>query len=589
MVKQKDTKSQTWISLAILIVALAVINLLANQYYHRFDLTKEKRFTLSPTSKNLIDSLNTTLTFNIYLEGELNSKFKQLRTSLRDMLQEMGDIADGKIKYRFIDPFEGKSLKDQQDIIEQLEKKGLIPHYDQTQEANQSQIQRIFPGAEILDGRGGSYILNLLTTELGKAEESAINKSIENMEYEIANIIRKAGSAGKNNKIGFLRGHGELSKAYTADIRKELSEFYSVKDVWLRIGRKETLIPIQAKLEASENPEEIIFKAMLDHLNSFNGLVMAKPTQPFSKAESYLLDQYIMNGGKILFLIDPVFAEQDSLSKYNTMLGTNYELGELQNMLYLYGVRLNADMLMDLRCNNIIFQAPNGLLKPFPWIYYPVFTDNGNHPIVKNIEAIWGRFTSTVKPLTRNNLNHQVLLKSSDKSRTAKSPVMLDLGIVQQSNNPKFLETFRNGQQPVALLSEGRFTSIFKDRNTANFTGIAHKNEIENNAIIVVADGDIVKNSIQKQGEGYYELGFDLATKRKFGNKKFISNCVDYLCDNSGLIEIRNKEFQLRLLDQNKVKVEKTKWQIINVLVPIVLIIIFGFINHFVRKHKYAK
>ena len=589
MVKRRDYKTQTWLSLAILIVALIIVNLLSNQYYHQFDLTKEKRFTLSPTTERLVDSLNTNLTFNIYLEGNLNSKFKQLRNSLRDLLDEIGDLSEGNVSYRFIGPFEGKSLKEQQDIIEQLESKGLIPHYDQTEDASQSQIQRIFPGAEVIDGRGGSYILNFLTTELGKAEETAINKSIENLEYELANVIRKASKAGKNNKIGFLRGHGELSKALTADIRKELSEFYTVKDVWLRMGINETLIPIQSKLEQHPEPEKILFKALLDHLNTFKGLVMAKPTQPFSKAESYLLDQFIMNGGKIIFLIDPVFAEYDSLSKYETMLGTNYELGELQNMLYLYGVRLNADMLMDLRCNDIVFQAPNGLLRPFPWIYYPVFTDNGNHPIVKNIEAIWGRFASTLKPLSRNNLAHTTLLQSSDKSRLAKSPVMLDLGIVTQNNNPKFLQTFNSGAQPVALLSQGRFTSIFKGRNTSSFTGIEHKNQIEQNSMIVIADGDMIKNSIQKQGEGYYELGFDLATKRKFGNKKFIVNCVDYLCDQSGLIEIRNKEYQLRLLDQNKVKEEKTKWQIINVVLPILLIIFFGFVNHFIRRYKYAR
>lgn len=587
--QKQSTKTQTFLQLAILGAVLIVVNLLANQYYHRFDLTKEKRFTLSNTSKELVKQLDNKLTFNVYLDGDLNSKFKQLKTSLRDLLQEISAISDGKIQYTFSNPLEGKSSKEQEDIIKQLESKGLIPHYDQEDDATQSKITRLFPGAEVVDGAGNTYILNFLTTELGRAQETAINKSIENLEYEIANVIRRAGSAGKNRKIGFLQGHGELGKETTADIRKELASFYTVRDVFLNFNQKETLLPIQSKLEKSEEPEKAIFKELLKHLQDFQGLIMAKPTQPFSKAEAFILDQYVMNGGKILFFIDPVFADYDSLSTYERMLATNYELGELQNMLYIYGVRMNNDMLMDLRCNDIVFQAPNGLLRNFAWTYYPIFTDNGNHPISKNIEAIWGRFVSTLKPLNRDNLTHTPLLVSSDRCRTTNSPLMLDLGIVTQNNNPKFIQSFNNDKQIVGLLSEGNFESIFKGRNTSNFTGIEFKDHIDNNAIIVVADGDIIKNSVQQQGEGYFELGFDLATKRKFGNKKFVVNCVDYLCDNSGLIDVRNKEYQLRLLDQNKVKAGKQKWQLINIGLPILLVIIFGLINAMVRRYKYAK
>jgi len=588
---KRSAKAQTFLQLAILAIGLIFLNLLASQYYKRFDLTKEKRFTLSSSTEALVQSLNTNLTFNVYLDGELNPKFKQLKYSLRDLLQEISSLSNGQIQYSFSDPFEGKSDKEQQEIIKQLESKGLIPHYDQEQDASQSQIRRLFPGAEVLDGSGNSYILNFLITELGNAEETAINKSIENLEYELANVIRKAGSGNKNRKIGFLQGHGELDKFATADIRKELKTYYTVRDVAFNLGKKETLLPFQSKLERSAEPEKAVFKELLKHLNGFKGLVMAKPTQPFSKAEAYILDQYIMNGGKVLFLIDPIFAEYDSLAKYEKMLASNYDLGELQNMLYLYGIRMNSTMLTDLNCHYLVFQSPNGLLRQFPWIYYPVFVDNRerSNPISKNIEGVWGRFASTLKPLTRDNLTHTVLLESSEKTRLSNSPLMLDLGIISQTNNPNFLKSFKGGKQISGLLSEGSFTSIFKDRNTQGFTGINYKDNIPKNAMIVIADGDIIKNQVHKNGDGYFELGYDLATKQKFGNKMFLLNCIDYLCDSSGLIEIRNKEYQLRLLDHNKVKASKKKWQFINIAIPIILVIFFGLINAIIRKRKYAK
>jgi ABC-2 type transport system permease protein len=588
---KRGVKAQIFLQLAILGAALIIVNLLASQYYKRFDLTKEKRFTLSTSTEELVKNLNTNLTFNVYLDGELNPKFKQLKYSLRDLLQEISSISKGQIQYTFIDPFDGKSSKEQQDIIKQLESKGLIPHYDQEEDASQSQIRRLFPGAEVLDGSGNSYILNFLTTELGRAEETAINKSIENLEYELANVIRKAGAGGKNRKIGFLQGHGELSSKATADIRKELETYYTVRDVAFNLSKKETILPFQAKLERSAEPEKAIFKELLNHLNGFKGLIMAKPTQPFSKAEAYILDQYIMNGGKLLFLIDPVFAEYDTLAKYEKMLATNYELGELQNMLYLYGVRMNSNMLTDLNCHYLVFQSPNGLLRQFPWIYYPVFIDKReqSNPISKNIEGVWGRFASTLKPLTRDHLKHTVLLESSENTRISNSPLMLDLGIITQTSNPNFIKSFTAGKHISGLLSEGSFTSIFKDRNTAVFTGIDYKDHIDQNAMIIIADGDLIKNQVQKDGEGYFELGLDLATKKKFGNKMFLLNCIDYLCDGSGLIEIRNKEYQLRLLNQNKIKASKKKWQFINIAVPIILVILFGLINAVVRKRKYAK
>ncbi len=594
MVKSKSNKrslkTQSFLNLAILIVALVVINLLANQYYHRFDLTKEKKFTISTTTQNALKKLDAKITFNVYLEGNLSSRFKQLKSNIRDMLQEFSDISGGKVEYIFSNPLEGKDLKEQADIIEQFEKKGLIPYYDQEENENQAQTTRLFPGAIAIDSKGNEFLINFLTTQMGKAEEGAINNSIENLEYELANTIRKASSIGQNKKIGFLKGHGELNEAATADIRKELGAFYAVADVNLNLSLAESLLPIQSKLANEPNPETKIFSAMLDHLKGFKGLIMAKPTQPFTRAEIFLLDQYIMNGGKVLFLIDPVFAEYDTLAQYEKMLSTNYDLGELQNMLYVYGIRLNNDMLMDARCNDIVFRAPNGLTRNFAWTYYPIFTDNGNNPISKNMEGIWGRFVSTLKPLVRDNLSQIPILLSSEKSRISNSPLMLDLGIVTQNNNPEFLKTFNKGSQICGLLSTGEFQSVFKGRNTAEFTGIKVIDRNQKNSMIVVADGDIIKNQVRSEGNaGYFPLGFDLATQRSFANKKFMMNCVDYLCDDEGLIEVRNKEYELRLLDKNKVKSEKLKWQFINVALPLMLIVIFGIINAVIRKYKYQK
>ncbi len=584
---KRSLKTQAFLNLAILITAITVINLLASQYYTRLDLTKEKRFSLSSTTKNTIKNLQDKIIFKVYLDGNLSSKFKQLQSNLRDMLAEFANISNGKVEYTFANPLAGKDLKEQEDIIVQLEKKGLIPYYEEQESENQAQINRLFPGAEVIDNNGNEYVVNFLTTEMARAEENAINSSIENLEYEIANIIRKVAAKGKNKKIGFLQGHGELTEPYTFDIRKELSTFYTVENINLNLTTKETLSQIASKIEMDSFDEKNIFTSMLQHLNTFKGLIMAKPTQPFSKAEIFLLDQYIMNGGKVLFLVDPVFTEYDSIAKYEKMLSFPYDLGELSNMLYIYGVRLDNNLLMEARCHDIVMRTKNGVLKNHPWVYYPAFTDNGLNPISKNIEVILGRFVSTIKPIPRDNQIQTPILLSSDKCKTVNSPSMVELALISQNNNPAFLRTLNKGKQICGILNTGRFQSVFKGRNTNEYTGIKAINQIENNALIVISDGDIIKNSIKSMSDGYFPLGLDLATGKTFGNKKFMLNCIDYLCDDEGLIEVRNKEFQLRLLDKNKVSSSKRKWQLITVLLPIILVILLGFVNHFIRIKKY--
>lgn len=597
----RNFRKQSLLELLLLMVFIAVANVLSTQYYTKIDLTREKRFTLSKTSVELARKVNDRMYFRVYLEGSnLSSRFKRLRTATLDLLREFRDASGNKIDFEFVNVFENKTDKEKAEIIKQLNQKGVMYYNDIEIGADQQKRNLILPSAEVSYGSNREYVVNLLNTEMGRAEENAINKSIEGLEYEIANAVRKCLNKSPK-KLAFLFGHGEADAASTNELINALSENYSVDRVLFNLGDEQYLSQFTYLTEETRNYDtlgrKIVLKS-LELLKMYDGVIIIKPTIPLQKDEAYILDQYIMNGGKTIWMIDPLQAEHDSLRRQSKVFFPDYNNENLRTLLFNYGVRLNSSLLMDLQCNNIVLNDPSrsGSMVPFGWVYYPVFAFKGNeHPIVKNLEVVWGRYSGTLKPISRKDLKITNLLLSSDRTKLHDAPAFVDLSIVANNFDRKYLQSFKSGHQVAGVLLEGTFKSNF--RRPDKIYEFPVKESVEN-SMIVLADGDIGLNQVRRSTGEVYPLGFDRETGRQFANKKFLLNCFDYMFDESGLIDIRTREITLRLLDKPRIQApkpedsslsEKQKWQMLNTIVPVGIVILFGLLNRFYRRWKYTR
>lgn len=587
-----QNRKQAFILFGLLLLALIVLNIAAEAIYRRIDLTKEKRYTLSPATLQLINKLDDVMYFNIYLDGNLPADYKRLRTAARDMLNEFRYASGGNIEFHFEDVLEDKEVKEKDEILKQLYTKGVqVSRPEMESDETTAADAWIIPGG-VAFYKNQEYAVNFLKREFGRDLESEINGSVELLEYEIANSLRRA-LAGKEVKIAFTQGHGELEYSEVADISKRLSEFYKVESINLNMN--DTDFVKRYAREASKQPENadaVILNAALKEMLGYRGLIVAKPRSKFTSAEKFLLDQYVMNGGKIIWLIDALIAEMDSIAKYPTMVTADYDLN-LNDIFFKYGVRINPSLIQDLQCHGIPVLQKQGGSRPgfLPWIFYPTFSPDTRHPIARNLTSVWGRFVNNIDTVVKPKQTKTVLLHSSQQSRLAYNPVTISMNMVAIKPNANL---FIKGNQTAALLIEGEFQSPFtfregfKDRTSVKF-----KDHIDNNRMIFIADGDLIANQKTSRGE-VYPLGYDRFASSHFGepvefaNAKFIMNCVDYLCDNSNIIEVRSKEVVLRLLNKPKVKDEKKRWQLLNMILPLLLLLLFGVINNLKRKRKYA-
>jgi ABC-2 type transport system permease protein len=599
---KRSYKYQSLLELVVLVFVIVVANILSSQFYKKLDLTKEKRFTLSQTSKELAQKIDDRMYIKVYLEGDnLSSKFKRLRTATLDILREFRDLSGNKIDFEFENVFVDKTDKEKSEIIKQLSEKGVMYFNDIEMDADQQKRNLILPAAEVSYGADKEYVINLLNTEFGRAEETSINKSIEGLEYEIANVIRKCINK-QPKKIAFLYGHGEPEAVQMDDLLNSLSENLSVDRLFFNLGDENFLSQFVYLTEKTQNYDSLgkmIVAKTLEKFKEYDGIVICKPTQKLQKDEAYIIDQYIMNGGKTIWMVDPIMAEHDSLRIYSKAFFPDYDNENLRTLLFNYGVRLNSNLLLDLNCNNIVLNDPSraNQMVPFPWVYYPVFAfKNNNHPIVKNLEVVWGRYSGTLKPISRKNLNITNLLLSSDRTKLQDAPSFVDLAIVANNRDINYLKTFKQGTQVAGVLLEGSFKSNF--RRPDKIYEFPVKESVESNSMIVIADGDIGLNYVKKSTGEVYPLGFDRETGRQFANKKFLMNCFDYMFDESGLIDIRTKEINMRLLNRPLINApkndsqwvkEKTFWQLFNTILPVLMVFLFGVINFFIRKYKYTR
>jgi gliding-associated putative ABC transporter substrate-binding component GldG len=538
----------------LLLISLLIINICTQSIYKRIDVTEDHRFTLSETSKNIISKVNEPLFITVYLEGDFPSEFKRLQLETRQHLEEL-TAENALIKFKFETPDQ------QQDA---LIKRGMIPSKLTVEEAGKFSEAIIFPWAEISYEKKLS-IVSLLPTAIVSSQDEQLQKAIENLEYSFSNAINSITQTAQK-KVAVISGNGELEDIYLYSFLSEVAKKY-------RLG-KITLDSV------STNPQETLKK-----MSAFDLAIIAKPTQKFTAKEKFTLDQFITNGGKTLWMIDNVQADLDSLFTNGKMLAYPRDLN-LTNLLFTYGVRINTTLIKDLYAAEI--PLATGIIGNQPqfqnleWLYHPLVRGNPNHAITKNISPVRLQFANSIDTL-KNNIKKTPLLVSSLLTRKIGTPNFIELASISD----RVLESdYQSGKQLFAVLLEGDFNSAYKNR-IKPFQTKRYKEQATNNKMILVADGDIVKNQILK--EQPVDLNKDKWTHQQFGNKDFLLNAVDYLLDDSGIIQLRNKTLQIKLLDKQKAFKERLFWQFLNVVLPLMILLVFGIVFKILRNRKYAK
>jgi len=563
--KSSANKKRDLINLSLLIIAIVLLNFVGNYFFFRLDLTSEKRFTLTPSSKELAKSLNDVVTVKVYLEGDFPGApgFKRLRNSTKELLDEFRAIAGDNIEYEFIDPNSFKDNKQKQQLFEQLVKTGIQPTNLEIKGDKGTSQQIIFPGA-VVSYMGREVTWPLLKTQMGVNPEEQLNNSVQGLEYELVNAIRKL-KKGIKPQIAFLQGQHELDSLHTLDLSNALGEFYEVRR-----------IEIDQKLKA---------------LEGIKCLIVAHPDSAFNEKDKFIIDQFIMKGGNVLWLANPIQLSYDSLRKGATTFGVENPLN-ISDQLFAYGVRMNLNLIQDLQCSAIpVNKALMGEKPRFEltnWVFSPLVISTENHPIVKNLDLIKFDFVSSIDTIGTSGIKKTILLHSSKYTKLVNAPVRINLGMVNIRPDER---QYRKGFQPVAVLLEGEFNSVYTNRippSIARDSAIGFKPKGKAAKMIVVADGNLARNSFDKNGQAL-PLGYDIYTRRTFGNKDFLLNCVNYLCDDSGLMTARLREVKLRMLNKKKIVNERLYWQAVNVLGPLGLIAIMGLAINYLRKKKYSK
>jgi ABC-2 type transport system permease protein len=573
MVKSQKTsrsnRSQSLVRITLLLAILIVINVLASFVYTRFDLTRERRYSLAPGTKELLTGLKDVVYIKVYLEGDFPPGFQKLQGSVKDMLAEMRRLAGGNLEFEFVNPADQPTELATNQLYEQLYKLGLQPTDLQNRTADGMARKVIWPGAVVYYRTKEVASNFLLGAGAGGSPMEIINASEEALEYTLANAIKKATSLYKP-RIAFTDGHGELDGIATSDIARALSEFYTLQRYDVK------------SIEAI--PQDI------------NLLVIAKPTQKLTDWSKYKIDNFIMRGGKVLWLLDGVGAAMDSMKTDNFFMAMPNQLG-LDDMLFKYGVRINSDLIQDIKASRIpiVYGTLGGQpqQKLFPWFYFPLISGETQHPIVRNLDPIAFQFVSSIDVVDAPGVDKSILLRSSNLSRKLMAPVRVNLQLATEQSKE---EQFNKPNQNVAVLLEGQFPSFFKNRYLNEFAqkaidslGMSRKEISVKTKMIVISDGDVIRNHVRKNSQEIYPLGFDRYTNQMYGNKVFLMNAIDYLLDDAGLINVRSKQITLRMLDGKKVSEQRSRWQALNLGLPVVLLLIFGFGRNQWRKRKYAR
>ncbi|PRY54666.1 gliding-associated putative ABC transporter substrate-binding component GldG [Arcticibacter pallidicorallinus] len=555
--RQKDIRN-----LLGLIAVILILSVISSRYFLRLDLTSDKRFTLSDITKQELVQLDDQMQVFVYLEGDFPGGFKRLRNAVSDLMIDYRSFSGMKLNYAFINPAEGGE-EQQASLMQDLSARGLMATNlsVKTEEGFSQKI--IFPSA-LIRYKGREIAVNFLQSRMGASPEEVLNNSIQNLEYAFTSAIRKLKKGGQQN-IGFTEGHGELSDLQLADAMGTLQNAYQVGRVDLR-------------------------DISLQGIEKLSLLIIPKPQTAFTEAEKFKIDYFVGRGGSVLWAIDQVNAELDSLRGQGTQLAFVKSLN-LDDMLFRYGLKLNYDLLADMNCAQIPLKVGGdsrgqAQMQMVPWTYYPLFVAVSQHPVVKNIEAVRSEFAGTIDTLALRGVKKEVLLSSSPFSKVLQVPALISLQQVEQEPDP---EQFRGQPLITGVAMEGVFPRVFENRAMPEgVTGKISADKALAAKMIVLSDGDILKNQISAQDQSPFPLGFDRFTQQQFGNKTFLMNMVDYLTDDPAIIALRSRELKSYLLDRAKVKSEKSKWQALNVGLPLMLLAGTGLIVHIYRKRKYS-
>ncbi|MDR1847449.1 MAG: gliding motility-associated ABC transporter substrate-binding protein GldG [Bacteroidales bacterium] len=560
------------------LVAIIFVNVVGYYFFGRLDLTQEKRYSLSKSSKDLVKSLKDVVFIRCYLEGDMSANYRILRNETREMINQLRSY-NSNIEYEFFDPNSFSTKEEQNDFYKRLLDTGFKPLMDRRIKSNTEVKQYIFPYIEITYG-GRTGLFSLISSKDGFGEESIISNSTSNLEYNLYIALRNMANPIRK-KVAFLNGHGEWDVPYIWDFAQTLGEYYSVDTI--TINEKLNALTERRYDTASH------IAAPKKMTNKFDCLIIAKPTRIFSYKDLYIIDQFVMHGGKILWLLDPLTASIDTMQSVGeTYAVTNFT--GVEDPLFRYGVRLQTNLIMDMQCCKIPIRTgeySNGQPQYtyFPWNFFPEISPNANSIITDRINPVKMQFASVVDTI-ENNIKKTPILFTSDYTRLMNTPVVVSLQMLKEKQDATL---FTQSHLPVAMLLEGDFNSAFAHRLAPEMERneeIAFKDKSDSNAMIVVGDGDIVRNDFMN-GQ-MLPLGYDKYTGQMYGNKEFLINCVNYLCGDKNIIPLRSREVIMRKLEMAKLEREKTFWQVINVAAPVLLIVIFGIIINLIRRKRYV-
>ncbi len=561
----KNRREKDILNLFISLLALGFIALVFQLYFFRIDFTAEKRYTLSENTKQLISSLDKDLYFEIYLAGDLPHGFKKLQKASIEMLDELEAYSNVNLNYALINTSDISNPKQRNEMYEQLAIRGLKPTSLQERTTDGSLKQKIIVPGIIVHDREREISVHLLKNVAGLSAEENLNHSIETIEFELTKAVRLLQNKQPKN-IAFLTGHGELNEYEVADFTASLLQKYEVD-----------------RISASK---------LLNTDKKYTVLIIAQPRNEFSRMDKYQIDQYMMKGGRVLWLVDEVMASMDSLQVKESTVAF-YKPLNIEDQLFTYGVRINPDLVMDIQGQLIPVQTalPGEKPKftPAPWYYSPLLNAPDDHPITRKLNVVKAEFANSIDWVGENSeVKRTTLLASSDYTRLEKVPSIVSLEIVNQKPKP---ENFAVGRKKIAVLLEGKFNSAFQNRAWKGIDRKSFKAESAPTKMIVISDGDIIKNRVRGVGKNRQieTLGYDRYSRKTYGNSSFLLNCVDYLCDNEGWMELRAREIKLRMLDKSKIRSYRVFWQVVNVAMPLLLLLILGLLGYFVRKRNFTR
>ena len=574
----RNIRRQNILGIIAVLLVLVFANVISSYLFRRFDLTSEKRYTLSESTKEVLKGLDDQVLFRVYLEGDdLPAEYRRFRNDIKNMLDQFRAYSSN-VEYEFINPNAFKTEEEKMQLYQTLVKKGLVPIPIATEEEGVQKQQVVYPAMEVTY-KGRETALQLQSAGLSsRSTEEVINTSVENLEYNFVTALHRL-TRPVQARVGFLTGHNELDKIDIYDIQMSLVDDYKVENVYLNQNINALTGRIQNVSDSSVTVS-----------NKYDVLVVPKPLETFSDKDLYVIDQFVMYGGKILWLVDALDADLDSLQgkeqTFATRLPTN-----LEEMFFNYGVRINPDLLMDYRCRGIPMMVNDNRMQLVPWYYFPTLVPNSDHPIVRNLDVLKTDFISSID-LIDNNIKKTVLLTTSDHVHIKNAPVNVQLA---DARIPVNEQLFNRSNLPVAVLLEGSFQSLFRNRLATAFmelSEIGYKSECEKpTQMIVVSDGDIIRNGVQSSEQGLYPLplGYDKYTDVMFANKTFILNAINFLAGDEAMIDARPRNIAIRRLDVAKVKSQRGYYQFANIVYPVVLVLLLAAVVLCARVLRYRR